>query len=262
MSYLDRYLATRTVNRRAFQLAAMTALYVAIKLYENGTFAISSVTALSRGYFISEHIVAMEEIMLQALNWHVHPPTPSAFCSDFMLLLSVDIPSEIRSEINELVRYLTELSVCDYWFVTRKPSTITIASFMYAFDLLGSQGMESGYQDRFLKKLTDNGFDIANDEDIEKCYDRLRDIFVSRRNDDKDDVEESSGSRVAVVTPDREMNEPRSTQRARRAESPNSVININQSGSRKRKELSSLREYQVESSNFEENVEAGHISSG
>lgn len=257
MSYLDRYLATRTVNRRVFQLAAMTALYVAIKLYENGTFAISRVTALSRGYFISEHIVAMEEIMLQALNWHVHPPTPCAFCRDFMLLLSVDIPSDIRSEINELVRYLTELSVCDYWFVTRKPSTIAIASFMYALDILGSQGIESGYQDCFLKTLTDNGFDIANNEDIDQCYDRLRDIFVSRRSDDKDDdVEETSGSRVAVVTPDRELNEPRSNQRARRAESPNSVLTINQSGSRKRKELSSLREYQGGSSNFEENVEA------
>ncbi|KAL7527307.1 hypothetical protein ACHAXR_001892, partial [Thalassiosira sp. AJA248-18] len=34
MSYLDRYLASRTVNRRVFQLAAMTALYLAIKLFE------------------------------------------------------------------------------------------------------------------------------------------------------------------------------------------------------------------------------------
>jgi len=34
MSYLNRYLATHVINRRIFQLAAMTALYLAIKLME------------------------------------------------------------------------------------------------------------------------------------------------------------------------------------------------------------------------------------
>jgi hypothetical protein len=255
MSYLDRYLATRTVNRRVFQLAAMTALYVAIKLYENGNFAISSVTALSRGYFIAEHIVAMEEIMLNALNWHVHPPTPIAFSRDFMLLVSMDIPPEVRSEICELVCYLTELSVCDYWFVTRKPSTIAIASFMCAFELLGYQRIESGYQDDFLQRLVDNGFDIASDEGLDHCCARLRDIFVSRRNDDEEEEDETSGSRAAVVTPERELHEPGTTHRARRAESPNSVIIMNQSRSRKRKILSSLREFQAETSHFYESID-------
>ena len=238
ISYLDRYLATRTVNRRVFQLAAMTALYIAIKLYENGHFAISSITALSRGYFIAEHIVAMEEIMLKALKWHVHPPTPIAFCRDFMLLISTDLPPKIRCEIEDLVRYLTELSACDYWFVTRKPSTIAIASFMYAFELLGYQRIESSYQDDFLQRLVDAGFDIASDEDIGQCCDRLRDIFISRRNasDDEDDAEETRGLRVNVVTPDG------NAQRARRAESPNSVIDMNQSRTRKRKVLSNFKE--------------------
>eukprot|EP00580_Thalassiosira_gravida_P018045 CAMPEP_0201677510 /NCGR_PEP_ID=MMETSP0494-20130426/44271_1 /ASSEMBLY_ACC=CAM_ASM_000839 /TAXON_ID=420259 /ORGANISM="Thalassiosira gravida, Strain GMp14c1" /LENGTH=202 /DNA_ID=CAMNT_0048160479 /DNA_START=55 /DNA_END=660 /DNA_ORIENTATION=- len=74
MSYLDRYLATRTVNRRIFQLAAMTALYLAIKLYEPGKLRMSSLIDLSRGYFLAEHIVTMEDSMLQSLHWHVHPP--------------------------------------------------------------------------------------------------------------------------------------------------------------------------------------------
>ncbi len=245
MSYLDRYLAPCTVNRRVFQLAAMTALYIAIKLYENGNFAVSSVTALSRGYFNAEHIVAMEEIMLNALKWHVHPPTPIAFSRDFMLLISMDIPPEIRSEIFDLVCYLTELSVCDYWFVTRKPSTIAISSFMYAFELLGYQRIESGYQDDFLQRLVHNGFDIACDEGgIEQCCARLRDIFISRRNDNEEEAEETSGSRV----------DPGTFHRGR-AESPNSVASMNQLRSRKRKILSSLREFQAESSNFNEDVD-------
>ena len=76
MSYLDRYLATRTVNHRICQLAAMTALYLAIKLYEPGKLRLSSLIHLSRGCFQTEHIITMEVSMLQSLGWHVHPPTP------------------------------------------------------------------------------------------------------------------------------------------------------------------------------------------
>ena len=75
LSYLDRYLATRAVNRRIFQLAAMTALYLAIKLYEPGKLRLASLIELSRGYFLAEHIVIMEDSILQSLGWHVHPPT-------------------------------------------------------------------------------------------------------------------------------------------------------------------------------------------
>ena len=67
MSYLDRYLATRSVNRRIFQLAAMTAIHLAIKLFEPGKLTMSSLIGLSRGYFLAEHIKTMEDSMLQCL---------------------------------------------------------------------------------------------------------------------------------------------------------------------------------------------------
>ena len=65
LSYLDRFLSTRPVNKKIFQLAAMTTLYLAIKLYEPGTLKMSSLIELSRGYFMVEHIAAMEESILR-----------------------------------------------------------------------------------------------------------------------------------------------------------------------------------------------------
>lgn len=65
LSYLDRFLCTRTVTKKAFQLAAMTCLYMAIKLYEPTSLKISSIIELSRGYFTIEHIVAMENTILR-----------------------------------------------------------------------------------------------------------------------------------------------------------------------------------------------------
>ena len=64
LSYLDRYVSTRPVNRKVFQLAAMTSLFLAIKLYEPSNLKMSSFIELSRGYFSTEHIVAMEEAIL------------------------------------------------------------------------------------------------------------------------------------------------------------------------------------------------------
>ncbi len=70
LSYLDRYLSTRPVNRKIFQLAAMTSLYLAIKLYEPSNLRMSSFIELSRGYFSTEHIVAMEEAILRYVAKH------------------------------------------------------------------------------------------------------------------------------------------------------------------------------------------------
>lgn len=65
LSYLDRFLSARQVNHKTFQLASMTALYLAIKLYGPKTLRISSLIELSRGYFKAEHIAAMEKFILR-----------------------------------------------------------------------------------------------------------------------------------------------------------------------------------------------------
>lgn len=177
MSYLDRYLATRTVNRRIFQLAAMTALYLAIKLYEPGRLRMSSLIDLSRGYFMAEHIVTMEDSMLQSLGWHVHPPTPMAFCRDFMRLVSDKIEPGAKRDISELGRFMTELSVCDYWFVTKKPSSIALASLVNAMELQGPRRVDQKDKVEFLTCVVDLGIDIASDEEIMACYERLRQMY-------------------------------------------------------------------------------------
>lgn len=63
--YLDRFLATRHCNKKVFQLAAMTSLFLAIKLYEPGKLSMESMIELSRGYFHVEQMVAMEMQILR-----------------------------------------------------------------------------------------------------------------------------------------------------------------------------------------------------
>ena len=67
MHYLDRYLAKRTVDKRTFQLLAMTTLHLATKLYSprHQQLSIHILRNLSRGYFDEEHITAMEQSILR-----------------------------------------------------------------------------------------------------------------------------------------------------------------------------------------------------
>lgn len=65
MHYLDRYLARHPVNKKIFQLAAMTSLYLAVKLHEPGRLSMSSMIELSRGYFKPCQMAAMEMSILR-----------------------------------------------------------------------------------------------------------------------------------------------------------------------------------------------------
>lgn len=65
MSFLDRYLSVRSVDKRLFQLAAMTTLYMTIKIYERGTISMQSMIDLSRGFFTVEVMKEMELSVLR-----------------------------------------------------------------------------------------------------------------------------------------------------------------------------------------------------
>ena len=171
-----------------FQLAAMTALYLAIKLYEPETLQslqISSLIELGHGYFHADHIEVMEVAMLQALTWRVRPPTPYAFCRELMQLVSSDITPRARKEIAEMAKFLTELSVCNYYFVTRKPSSIALASIINAFELLGPDRVDPRYKVDFLHDLKElyrigGSAPDYDDDEINECYELLRETYISR----------------------------------------------------------------------------------
>ena len=55
----------QTLNKRTFQLVAMTALYLACKLYGPDKIPMSSLLELGRGYFTEEHMEAMEMSILK-----------------------------------------------------------------------------------------------------------------------------------------------------------------------------------------------------
>jgi len=178
ISFLDRYLSTRPVDKKLFQLAAMTTLYLAIKLYEPGTLTMTSMIDLSRGYFMVEQMAAMETAILRALSWHVHPPTPFCLARHILHLLPQNASSPtVRHDILELARFLTELSVCDYFFVTRRSSSNSLAALLNAMDALQS-GISYPARLEFLQNLKKHANLDANCQEVQECRVRLQELYT------------------------------------------------------------------------------------
>lgn len=178
LSYLDRFLATRRVNKKFFQLAAMTTLYLAIKIHEPGKLRMSSLIELSRGYFTVEHVSAMEDLILNSLSWRVHPPTPLTQVRYLLQLLPPRLVTpSITHSVIELSRFLTELSVCDYYFVTHRSSSIALASILIAMDACDKSQVLSESKSEFLENVETVAKISYKNPEIQECFLRLREMY-------------------------------------------------------------------------------------
>ncbi len=137
MNYLDRFLSTgspRAIlalsDRREYQLACMTALYIAIKISEPKIMDVKQLSALSRGRYEPKDFVTMESQMLCDLQWRVNGPTSTHFLVLFLDLLQPMMTGIPVACILEDATYQLELAVTSYDLVTQHPSTVAVAAMM------------------------------------------------------------------------------------------------------------------------------------
>lgn len=155
LDLFDRYLATRgnKCNGNMALLTSLTTLHIAIKLHDVKKIKISTLANLSRGQFDAKHIEDMEWKVLSALKWKVHPPTQYAFVSHLVLFLPREANPASRKELFELSRYLTELSVCDSYFVEVNNSTTSFAAILNVMEDMNYSRLSAGIRERFLSSI-------------------------------------------------------------------------------------------------------------
>ncbi|GKY95984.1 hypothetical protein MPSEU_000558900 [Mayamaea pseudoterrestris] len=161
----------RCVDSEFYQLAAMTCIYLAVKLHiDNGsdadaahrrTFKLQAFCELSRGLFRKDHVIHMEQTILRALNWKVvNTPTPMTFVNYYLAVLMPEW--ELRRDRHELVvhvlrelsRYLTELVVCLEEECTQyPPSQIGFAALLVAMDLLTLEALPARVRSSFCHRV-------------------------------------------------------------------------------------------------------------
>ena len=92
-----------------------------------------SMSTLSRGEFSESNIAEMERIILQALNWHLYPPTSFHFIYHFHMLLPT-IHGSGKRTIVQHSHFFAELTAMDYTFVTLNSSVIAFSAILNAME--------------------------------------------------------------------------------------------------------------------------------
>ena len=135
MNFLDRFLEVTSwalVDRSAFQLAAITSLYTAVKIHEPQAISIDTMAVLSRNVYSVEQIEAMERVMLQANQWLTHAPTSFMFAHYYCELIS-QADSRFQLEtLMDLTKIQLESALQDYELSMIPPSSIAFAAVMNA----------------------------------------------------------------------------------------------------------------------------------
>ena len=158
MSCLDRFVSTRDgrevlLDRSQYQLAALTALYISIKVHCPKALSVDLVAKLSQGTHGKNDIEAMERRMLNAIQWRINPPTAMDFARIYLDMIaskSTALDQHAQDVIIELAGYQASLSVLQFDIVITNASTVGVASLLNA--------IESIYTDD--KELCDSIYDI------------------------------------------------------------------------------------------------------
>jgi Cyclin, N-terminal domain len=158
MSYLDRYLSTpqgieALCNRKIYQLTAMTALYIAIKMHEPLEMETSLLADLSRGCYTEMEFVGMEQSILTALHFRVNGPTTLGFVQHIMALIPRSVHPTVAALLMDYARYQTELAVSEQVFVDVKPSAVALASILNAIEGMDANLFPVKLQAKFLRNI-------------------------------------------------------------------------------------------------------------
>jgi len=168
----------RSFDSQTYQLAAMTCIYLAIKIHiDNGSdddynrrkqFQVETFADLSRGMFNVADICALEETVLHTLEWKVSVSTPMTFVNYLLTLIpareAAPTAPHNRSDLvlhvlRELSRYLTELAVSlgsDTMYY--KPSQVAFAAILVSMDLLTYQALPHSVREAFSNQVYHLGF--------------------------------------------------------------------------------------------------------
>lgn len=136
MNILDRYtLCSYPSEEYLYEVEAMCALYLAIRIASSGTLALSQLVALSRNGRIKEKdIVDLGSMMISSLSWNRRLLSPGDFVR--FLMISMAPPKYAHDSLMDSTMYLVEIAVFDQTLARVRPSHLAVAAFITAINEL------------------------------------------------------------------------------------------------------------------------------
>ena len=114
-------------------------------------------------------------------------------------------------EIVEISRFLTELAVCDYFFVTRKPSSVALACVLNALGCINDGIKRDSIYSQFTQTIRDVAKLDSVGYEVEECRARLHEIYLQGgyKKQDQDSTDRFENTSPVCVSTANHVQEPR-----------------------------------------------------
>ncbi|KAL8494524.1 hypothetical protein ACS0TY_025365 [Phlomoides rotata] len=124
VSYVDRFLSTKVIDRKKLQLLGVSAMLIASKYEEISPPHVEDFCYITDNTYTREDVVKMEADVLKSLNFEMGNPTVKTFLRRFTRVVQEDDDESDNLQLEFLGCYLAELSLVDYECLKFLPSVV------------------------------------------------------------------------------------------------------------------------------------------
>jgi len=188
-SVLDRFVFRHPCDRMTFKLAAITSLYMATKVHDQGQLDLIRLANLSKGEFIVRDIEHMESKMLRILKWRVNPVTVNSFIRAFLSCIPSTVDPLVARSIHDRAMFFAELCLYDSTYIARRRSSIAVAAILNALEGIDDSSVPSEHE--FLDSLRDlcyGSMELLGEKSLEDLREDLWYIYSMSSQYREDDM--------------------------------------------------------------------------
>lgn len=220
MNLLDRHCVRCSsqpaeMDEREYELAAMTALFLAVRISGSGNLEVPDLVRMSRGGIHLQEVITTGKAMIKSVSEH-RLVTPIQFVRAFLELLPPSVDTTSRSSLLESASFLVEVSVCDAFFIGVVPSKLAMAAVLNASGSTFSSPTSLAREERasFCRRLSEASNIKCDDTEIITLRRRLHGVYSQSDESkrlaphvvpDDDDSEDDEVTRIVTTLSTAEM---------------------------------------------------------
>jgi hypothetical protein len=123
-------------TREDHQLAAATALQLALKTIDTAVIKLEKLVKLGRGHFTEDDVAQMELRIIHELSWHLHPPSTYCFMRQYEQLIPTGVSESAKEMMEEVTKIVAELTILEDQYLRYNPSVLGYATILIGLEMI------------------------------------------------------------------------------------------------------------------------------
>ena len=205
--YFDIAIIRQLCTTKAeYQLAAVTALQLALKTYDTAVIRLEELIQLGGGNNVTDDAVAdMEMQIISCLQWHLHPPTIYCFFTQYEHLLNStendDASSTtIKTILRDITRLIAEDCTIEEQFLPYLPSLQSYCAMLVALEFITNATLKTNITKQLASILGSTS--KKNRKVIKKVCALIRTSLVTKHHTELYEILINSSSTTSTTNPD------------------------------------------------------------